>query len=40
MYKILLAEDDRQLRTLLRLLLAKSGYEVREAHHGKEVTDL
>ena len=34
MVSILLVEDDDELRTLLKLLLTSSGYEVREAPNG------
>jgi len=36
MQKILLIDDDEQLRTALKLLLMRSGYEVSEACNGEE----
>ena len=38
--RILLVEDDDQLRTMLKVLLTHSGYEVREATNGTGVCDM
>ena len=40
MARILLVEDDDQLRTMLKLLLTSSGYEVWEASNGTRVCDM
>jgi two-component system response regulator (stage 0 sporulation protein F) len=40
MATILLVEDDEQLRTMLKLLLAGSGYEVWETPNGTRVCDM
>ena len=40
MASILLVEDDDQLRTMLKLLLISSGYEVGEASNGTRVCDM
>ena len=40
MARILLVEDDDQLRTMLKLLLTSSGYEVWEAANGTRVSDM
>lgn len=40
MPKILLVEDDDQLRGMLKLLLTSAGYEVSEATNGKRVCDM
>jgi DNA-binding response OmpR family regulator len=40
MASILLVEDDDQLRTMLKLLLTNSGYEVCEAPNGTRVCDM
>jgi CheY-like chemotaxis protein len=40
MASILLVEDDDQLRTMLKLLLTNSGYEVWEAPNGTRVCDM
>jgi CheY-like chemotaxis protein len=40
MPKILLVEDVEQLRTMLKLLLTSSGYEVWEAPNGRRVCDM
>ena len=40
MASILLVEDDDQLRTMLKLLLTNSGYEVWEAPNGTRVCDI
>lgn len=39
MFKILIAEDDRELRNLFSRVLTKSGYAVRQAQNGKEALD-
>ena len=38
--KILVVEDDPSLRTILRLMFEKAGYEVAEAGHGQAALDL
>ena len=40
MFRILVAEDDRELRQLFRRVLENSGYEVAEAADGQEALDL
>lgn len=40
MFRILVAEDDRELRQLFRRVLENSGYEVAEAEDGQEALDL
>ena len=40
MARILLVEDDDQVRTMLKLLLTSSGYEVSEAPNGMRVCDM
>ena len=40
MAKILLVEDDDQLRTMLKLLLTSFGHEVWEAPNGRRVCDM
>jgi DNA-binding response OmpR family regulator len=40
MERILLVEDDEQLRTMLKELLTDAGYEVSEAADGRRVCDL
>jgi CheY-like chemotaxis protein len=40
MARILLVEDDEQLRTMLKLLLTSFGYEVWEAPDGRRVCDM
>ena len=40
MSKILVVEDDPSLRTMLRLIFEKAGYEVAEAAHGKAALEL
>jgi len=40
MARILLVEDDDQIRTMLKLLLTSSGYEVWEAPNGTRVCDM
>ena len=40
MPRILLVEDDDQLRTMLKLLLTNSGYEVWEACNGERVSQI
>jgi CheY-like chemotaxis protein len=38
--KILVVDDDPDLRTILRLIFERAGYEVAEAGHGKAALDL
>lgn len=40
MFRILVTEDDRELRQLFRRVLENSGYEVAEAADGQEALDL
>lgn len=40
MFKIIIAEDDRELRQLYTKVLRRNGYEVIEAEDGQEVIDL
>ena len=39
MFKILIAEDDRELRGLFSHVLTKNGYAVRGVSNGKEALD-
>ena len=39
MLKILIAEDDRELRRLFAHVLIKNGYTVKEVGNGKEALD-
>ena len=37
--KILIADDEKEIRDILRLLLTQEGYQVAEAENGKEALD-
>ena len=39
-YKILVADDEKEIRDILKLLLSEEGYEVVEAENGKAAVDL
>ncbi len=39
MFKILIVEDDRELRRLFAHVLVKNGYSVKEVANGKEALD-
>ena len=39
MFKILIVEDDRELRQLFGHVLIKNGYAVKEVSNGKEALD-
>lgn len=39
MKRILIVEDDPNLRTVIRLVVERAGYEVREARHGVEALE-
>ncbi len=39
-YKILVADDEKEIRDLLRLYLEKDGYQVLEAEDGEQAVEL
>ncbi len=38
--KILIADDEQEILDILGMILREEGYEVREAHNGREAIDM